>query len=167
MNAAVPAYTHHLLSGNEAVARAAWESGVRVAAAYPGTPATEILEYIARYPDIYSEWSVNEKVAVEVAQGACFAGARVLAAMKHVGVNVAACGPIGFIGLLAPHICRKMVGTDHRRLSIAALLFGGAFLVICDTAARTLWSPAEVPVGILTSFIGSVFFLFLLIKAKR
>ena len=84
-----------------------------------------------------------------------------------VGVNVAACGPIGFIGLLAPHICRKIVGTDHRRLSIAALLFGGAFLVICDTAARTLWAPAEVPVGILTSFIGSIFFLFLLIRAKR
>ena len=79
----------HLLSGNEAVARAAWEAGVRVAAAYPGTPATEILENIARYPDIYSEWSVNEKVAVEVAIGASLAGSRALAAMKHVGMNVA------------------------------------------------------------------------------
>jgi indolepyruvate ferredoxin oxidoreductase, alpha subunit len=83
------AESRHLLSGNEAVARAAWEAGVRVAAAYPGTPATEILEYIARYPDIYSEWSVNEKVSVEVAIGASLAGSRALAAMKHVGMNVA------------------------------------------------------------------------------
>ena len=91
MNAVVHAQadSRHLLSGNVAVARAAWEAGVRVAAAYPGTPATEILETIARYPDIYSEWSVNEKVAVEVAIGASLAGSRALAAMKHVGMNVA------------------------------------------------------------------------------
>lgn len=92
MNAVVQAKAEshcHLLSGNEAVARAAWEAGVRVAAAYPGTPATEILENIALYPDIYSEWSVNEKVAVEVAIGASLAGSRALAAMKHVGMNVA------------------------------------------------------------------------------
>ena len=91
MNAVVHAQveSRHLLSGNEAVARAAWEAGVRVAAAYPGTPATEILENIALYPDIYSEWSVNEKVAVEVAIGASLAGSRALAAMKHVGMNVA------------------------------------------------------------------------------
>lgn len=91
MNAVVHAQTEsrHLLSGNEAVARAAWEAGVRVAAAYPGTPATEILENIALYPNIYSEWSVNEKVAVEVAIGASLAGSRALAAMKHVGMNVA------------------------------------------------------------------------------
>jgi indolepyruvate ferredoxin oxidoreductase alpha subunit len=91
MNAVVhaKAESRHLLSGNEAVARAAWEAGVRVAAAYPGTPATEILENIALYPDIYSEWSVNEKVAVEVAIGASLAGSRALAAMKHVGMNVA------------------------------------------------------------------------------
>ncbi|MFZ1492317.1 MAG: indolepyruvate ferredoxin oxidoreductase, partial [Candidatus Competibacter denitrificans] len=91
MNAVVQAQAEcrHLLSGNEAVARAAWEAGVRVAAAYPGTPATEILENIALYPDIHSEWSVNEKVAVEVAIGASLAGSRALAAMKHVGMNVA------------------------------------------------------------------------------
>jgi indolepyruvate ferredoxin oxidoreductase alpha subunit len=91
MNAVVHAQaeSRHLLSGNEAVARAAWEAGVRVAAAYPGTPATEILENIAQYPDVYSEWSVNEKVAVEVAIGASLAGSRALAAMKHVGMNVA------------------------------------------------------------------------------
>jgi len=79
-----------LLSGNEAVARGAYEAGVRVAAAYPGTPSTEILEAIAQYPEIYAEWSPNEKVAFDVAAGSSMAGARSLAAMKHVGVNVAA-----------------------------------------------------------------------------
>lgn len=79
-----------LLSGNEAVARGAWEAGCKVAAAYPGTPSTEILENIIKYPEIACEWSVNEKVAMEVVAGACFAGARSLTAMKHVGLNVAA-----------------------------------------------------------------------------
>jgi indolepyruvate ferredoxin oxidoreductase, alpha subunit len=79
-----------LLSGNQAVARGAFEAGVSVAAAYPGTPSTEILENIARYKEIYAEWSVNEKIAFEVAYGAAIGGKRALAAMKHVGVNVAA-----------------------------------------------------------------------------
>ena len=77
------------MSGNEAVARAAWEAGVRVAAAYPGTPSTEILEALAGYPDLYAEWSVNEKVSLEVAIGASMMGSRALCAMKHVGLNVA------------------------------------------------------------------------------
>ncbi len=80
-----------LLSGNEAVARGAYESGVSVASAYPGTPSTEILETVAsEFPEIYAEWSPNEKVALEVAIGCSFAGGRALVAMKHVGVNVAA-----------------------------------------------------------------------------
>lgn len=79
-----------LYSGNEAVSRGAWEAGAEIAAAYPGTPSTEILENIAKYKEIYAEWSVNEKVAFEVAFGAAVAGKRSLAAMKHVGVNVAA-----------------------------------------------------------------------------
>ncbi len=79
-----------LLSGNEAIARAAWEAGVRVASGYPGTPSTEILENLARYPDVYCEWAPNEKVSLEVVAGASFGGARALATMKHVGVNVAA-----------------------------------------------------------------------------
>jgi indolepyruvate ferredoxin oxidoreductase alpha subunit len=78
------------MSGNEGVARGAWEAGVTVAASYPGTPATEILEVLARYPDVYAEWAPNEKVAFEVAMGASVAGARSLVAMKHVGLNVAA-----------------------------------------------------------------------------
>ena len=84
-----PASSRLLLSGNEAVARAVWESGVRVAAAYPGTPATEMLEAIATYPDVYAEWSVNEKVSLEVAFGAAMAGSRAFCSMKHVGLNVA------------------------------------------------------------------------------
>lgn len=79
-----------LLSGNEAIARGAYEAGVRVAAAYPGTPSTQILEEIARYPEIYAQWSPNEKVAFEVGTGASLGGARTLVAMKHVGLNVAA-----------------------------------------------------------------------------
>ncbi len=82
--------TVRLLSGNEAIARGAFEAGVKVAAAYPGTPSTEILEYLAEYEGIHAQWAPNEKVAVEVALGASMAGARALAAMKHVGVNVAA-----------------------------------------------------------------------------
>ncbi|HET6485480.1 MAG TPA: indolepyruvate ferredoxin oxidoreductase subunit alpha [Spirochaetia bacterium] len=80
-----------LLSGNEAIARGAWEAGVTVATGYPGTPSTEILEAVkASYQDIYCEWSPNEKVALEVAAGASLAGARVIVTMKHVGLNVAA-----------------------------------------------------------------------------
>jgi indolepyruvate ferredoxin oxidoreductase alpha subunit len=79
-----------LFSGNEAIARGAFEAGVKVASAYPGTPSTEILENLARYDGVYAEWAPNEKVAVEVALGASMAGARAMAVMKHVGVNVAA-----------------------------------------------------------------------------
>ena len=80
-----------LLSGNEAVARGVFESGVKLASAYPGTPSTEILETLAaRFPSIYSQWSPNEKVAYEVAVGASIGGARTMVTMKHVGLNVAA-----------------------------------------------------------------------------
>lgn len=86
------AATSRPLTGNEAIARGAWEAGVTVAAAYPGTPSTEILESLAAYPaqDLHAQWSTNEKVALDVAIGASFAGRRALAAMKHVGLNVAA-----------------------------------------------------------------------------
>ena len=82
--------TPKLLSGNEAIAWGAYDCGVKVAAAYPGTPSTEILENIARFDDVYAEWAPNEKVALEVAIGACLGGVRALASMKHVGLNVAA-----------------------------------------------------------------------------
>ena len=79
-----------ILLGNEAIARGAYEAGVRVSAAYPGTPSTEISETIAKYDEVYAEWSPNEKVAAEVAIGASIAGIRAMCSMKHVGVNVAA-----------------------------------------------------------------------------
>ncbi len=79
-----------LLLGNEAVARGLYEAGVEIASSYPGTPSTEITEVLAKYRDIYSEWAPNEKVAMEVAFGACMAGKRAMCAMKHVGLNVAA-----------------------------------------------------------------------------
>lgn len=79
-----------LLSGNEAIARGAWEAGAAVGTGYPGTPSTEILENLVTYADVSCEWSVNEKVALEVGLGAAFAGSRTLVTMKHVGVNVAA-----------------------------------------------------------------------------
>lgn len=79
-----------LLSGNEALAYGAWEVGVGVATAYPGTPSTEILETLATFPEVETEWSTNEKVAFEVAYGAALGGVRALVSMKHVGLNVAA-----------------------------------------------------------------------------
>ena len=79
-----------IMQGNAAIARGAWEAGVKVAAAYPGTPSSEILKDVAdNYPEIYAEWSPNEMVAVQVASGAAIAGARAMASMKHVGMNVA------------------------------------------------------------------------------
>lgn len=78
------------LSGNEAIALGAWEAGVQVASGYPGTPSTEIMENLSTYEGVYTEWAPNEKVGLEVAIGASFAGVRALATMKHVGMNVAA-----------------------------------------------------------------------------
>ncbi len=78
-----------IMLGNEAIARGAYEAGVKVSAAYPGTPSTEISENIVQYDEIYAEWSPNEKVATEVAIGASISGVRAMASMKHVGVNVA------------------------------------------------------------------------------
>ena len=78
-----------IMLGNEAIARGAYEAGVKVSSAYPGTPSTEISEFLSKYAEVYTEWAPNEKVATEVAFGASFAGVRSLACMKHVGLNVA------------------------------------------------------------------------------
>lgn len=78
------------LSGNEAVARGAWEAGAAIGVGYPGTPSTETLENFVKYPEVIAQWAPNEKVALEVAAGASFGGARTLVTMKHVGLNVAA-----------------------------------------------------------------------------
>ncbi len=87
-----------------------------------------------------------------------------LATSIMIGGVVAACGPIGFVGMMAPHICRLLVGPGHRVLLPASALFGGAFLALCDTAARTVLAPAELPVGVITAFLGAPFFLWLLVK---
>jgi indolepyruvate ferredoxin oxidoreductase alpha subunit len=120
-----------LLSGNEAIARGAFEAGATVASGYPGTPSTEILENFARYEGVYAEWAPNEKVAVEVAQGASMAGVRALAVMKHVGVNVAA-DPIftssytgvrgGFVIVSAddPELHSSQNEQDNRHYAVAA-----------------------------------------------
>ncbi|MDR3210739.1 MAG: indolepyruvate ferredoxin oxidoreductase subunit alpha [Planctomycetota bacterium] len=79
-----------ILSGNEAIARGAWEAGATFASGYPGTPSTEILENAVKYPELYCEWAPNEKVAFEAAAGASLGGSRSFATMKHVGLNVAA-----------------------------------------------------------------------------
>ncbi len=101
-----------LMSGNEAIARGAYEYGVRLASAYPGTPSTEILEYIGeRYPEIKAGWAPNEKVALEVASGASYGGSRALAIMKHVGLNVAA----------DPFMTLSYTGVN-----------GGLVIVVCD-----------------------------------
>src|SRR4030042_1860650 len=85
----MPENNIRFLSGNEALAQGAWEAGLKVAAAYPGTPSSEILEYLSKFDEVDSQWSVNEKVAYEVAYSSSIAGARSLYASKHVGVNVA------------------------------------------------------------------------------
>src|SRR5512136_1303165 len=79
-----------IMQGNEAIARGAWEAGVTVGCAYPGTPSSEIMAELSRYKEVYTEWSPNEKVAMEVAHGASLAGGRAIVCMKHVGLNVAA-----------------------------------------------------------------------------
>ena len=80
-----------------------------------------------------------------------------------VGGVVSMCGPIGFVGMMSPHIMRLFIGANHRSLAPATLLFGGAFLVLCDTLARMVIAPAEIPVGVITAILGGPFFLWLLL----
>jgi iron complex transport system permease protein len=81
-----------------------------------------------------------------------------------VGGVVAICGPIGFVGMMAPHICRLLIGTEHRYLAPATFLFGGTFLLACDGVARLLIAPAEMPVGVITALLGGPFFVWLLLR---
>lgn len=87
-----------------------------------------------------------------------------LAASLMVSGTVAVCGPIGFVGMMSPHICRQLVGADHRWLTPASLLFGGLFLTVCDTFARLSPHGSEMPVGIITALIGGPFFIWLLLR---
>ncbi len=122
-----------MMLGNQAIARGLYEAGVKVCAAYPGTPSTEISEFVAKYKEIYAEWSPNEKVAMEVAIGASIAGVRSMAAMKHVGLNVAA-DPIfsysysgvnaGMVVIVAddPGVASSQNEQDTRMIARAAML---------------------------------------------
>ncbi|MGD9487601.1 MAG: FecCD family ABC transporter permease [Calditrichaceae bacterium] len=83
-----------------------------------------------------------------------------------VGIIVSIAGPIGFVGLIIPHVLRLLTGPDHRTLFPGTILLGGSFLVWCDTLARTIIAPAELPVGIITSILGGPFFIYLLIRKK-
>jgi len=87
-----------------------------------------------------------------------------LSASLATGAAVSLAGPIGFIGIVVPHLVRLMVGSDHRIVLPAAALFGAAFTVLCDLTARTIMAPLELPVGIITALIGGPFFLWLLVK---
>ena len=80
------------------------------------------------------------------------------------GAAVSIGGPIGFVGIIIPHLVRLMVGPDHRLVLPAATLFGAAFLIGCDLVARTIFAPVELPVGIITALIGGPFFLWLLFR---
>ena len=84
-----------------------------------------------------------------------------------VGGIVAICGPIGFVGMMSPHICRLLIGPDHRYLAPATLLFGGTFLVLCDLLAQLVIAPAQIPVGVITALLGGPFFLWLLVGSSR
>jgi iron complex transport system permease protein len=84
-----------------------------------------------------------------------------------VGAIVALCGPIGFVGMMVPHMCRLLIGHNHRWLIPASCLFGGSFLIICDTIGRLLIAPAEIPVGVITTLLGGPFFLWLLVRTRK
>ena len=117
-----------IMLGNEAIARGAYEAGVKVSSAYPGTPSTEISEYLVQYKDdVYEEWAPNEKVATEVAVGASLAGVRSMACMKHVGLNVAAdplysVSYMGVNGGLVLVVVLKIKGLSNCSLNSNAVL---------------------------------------------
>ncbi len=106
-----------------------------------------------------AELAASRGVAVARTRTTLFVATSVM-----VGGVVAACGPIGFVGMMSPHICRLVIGSGHRLLLPASAVFGGAFLVLCDVAARTVVAPTELPVGVITAFLGAPFFLWLLLR---
>lgn len=108
------------------------------------------------------ELAVSRGVNLRLVRGAIF-----FATSLMVGGVVAVCGPIGFVGMMSPHICRLLIGPNHRFLAPATLLFGGAFLTVCDTFARTIIAPAEIPVGVITALLGGPFFIWLLVWGDR
>ena len=81
-----------------------------------------------------------------------------------VGASVSLCGVIGFVGIISPHICRLLIGSNHKYLTRASLLFGGFFMVVCDAVSRKIIAPSELPIGIITALLGGPFFLWLLVS---
>ena len=123
-----------------------------------------LLVYLSRYLNVLSagdEWATSRGLT------------RRLISLEYVGASlvtgsvVAYCGPIGFVGLIVPHALRLVVGADHRVLLPTALFVGAAFLVACDTIARMVLAPIELPVGVITAILGGPFFLWLLLGRKR
>jgi iron complex transport system permease protein len=108
------------------------------------------------------EIAMTKGVDLEKARRVLFGGMSLA-----VAIIVANCGPIAFLGLIAPHVARRLVGHRHRLLGPCSAAVGGTALVICDTAARTLWAPADIPVGIIICFMGAPFFLWLLFKPRE
>lgn len=90
-----------------------------------------------------------------------------VSASLATGAAVSIAGPIGFVGIVVPHMVRLVVGSDHRLVLPASALFGATFLILCDLVARTLFSPLELPVGVVTALIGGPFFLWLLLRSTR
>jgi iron complex transport system permease protein len=87
-----------------------------------------------------------------------------VSASLATGAAVSIAGPVGFVGIIVPHVVRLLVGSAHQLVLPGSALFGGAFLIICDLVARTLFSPVEIPVGVVTAMIGGPFFLWLLLR---
>ena len=129
--------------------------------ALPAAVALAALRHEMNLLTLGEEWAIGRGVAL----------ARTKALLLGlvgwmVASVVAVCGPIGFVGLIVPHICRLLVGADHRRLFPVTLVFGGAFLAICDTAARTVLAPTEIPDGIVTSLLDGPFFLWIMVRVS-
>jgi iron complex transport system permease protein len=125
---------------------------------------TAVLLWRARELDLLAmgaDLAASRGVDVAAARKLLFAATSVM-----VGGVVACCGPIGFVGLMAPHVCRILIGAEHRRLIPASLLLGGAFLATCDSLARVVIAPAELPVGVITALLGGPFFLWLLVRER-
>jgi len=107
------------------------------------------------------EHAATRGLDVTRTQRVAFVGASVA-----TGAAVSLGGPIGFVGIIVPHLVRLLVGADHRVVLPASALFGAAFLVACDLIARTLLAPLELPVGVVTALIGGPFFLWLLVRSR-
>ena len=107
------------------------------------------------------DWATTHGVDVERLKRTCFIAGSLL-----TGVVTAVAGPIGFVGLIVPHSLRLMAGPDHRILIPGSFFIGAGFLVLCDTAARTLFAPTQIPVGIITALLGGPFFIVLLKRRK-